>query len=1438
MSDNIKKEFITPKKVGRPTIGLLTDDLNLGYQQAIWLGAVENAKEQDINLVTLVGGALNDPDGYNSQANAIYDLIAKENLDGLIIMSGAIFSTAPPDEVQAFLEQFKSLPIVSIAMTFEGIPSLLVDNYSGIYTMVSHLIDEHHYRNIAFIQQYEGNPEFDERYRGYTDALSAHDIPLDPMLVVPPQYDNAPGEGLAFLLDERKVTVDVIVTGDDNMAIPLQEHIQARGLHVPDDIAIVGFDDIEDSRYISPPLTTIRQPLYEQGQQAVDLILAKMHDEQVPETVNLATELIVRQSCGCLLTEIVEVMHYEANANTTGDLNFAAQRETIIEQILEVTGSSKALTSLVAELLDGYIVAIQEQHFETFLHIADRIFNKISQEGHDILRWQAALTVLRRYTLAILNNKEAFAQADNLLHQIRVMIAEMGQRNQARLRVQAAQQENIFRVWGRELTTAVEMDDVLRIIATGAPTLGFPCSALILYEDRDPAAEQLQLILAYDAHGRKILHPKGQTFSREQLIPKNIFDEDRSYSLVIEALSYRNENFGYAVFEIGPSDGSSYDELAEHISSALQNIFTIRQMESRAVQIQTASEVSRAASSILESGDLTQIIVDLIKERFNLYYAGIFLVDEDHQWANLQAGTGDSGKNMIEEDWRLDIGGGSMIGRCIETGEADIQLNIDKAPVHLRNPHLPETKSEMALPLFSRGEVLGALTIQSEKANAFSLEDTQVLQTMANQVATSIANARLFEQTQTALLDTETLLNISRLASSSVEIEASLEQVLNLTLKSTDIEAGLFSIVNPKTNQLEISAYQIPESFLNTLQANGLEGTLCDLVYQQRESIVVHNLAEDSPIDASGLIDLGFKSYQGVPLETKGDIFGTLCTFSNSILNPDDSRIILLQAIGQQVGVAIENSTLFEQTQIALAETAIQTERLAALNKLSGELATTETVDDIYKVSAPLISQIIPCERNSIANLLEDGKRVELFAVGGEEGYTPTGTILDLEGTLLGDAIKNCAVIAHPDPESKYATSTTLTSQDLESYIVVPLVIGGVAIGTLNFGWTTTEGLSFRDRDLAIQSGALISNAIENRNLLEQAQDQAQRLVALNELSRKLTEAKTLDDIYRVSAPLISQIIPCDRNSIANLLEDGQHVQLFAVSGDEGYTPTGTILNIEGMPFGDAIKTRSVVAFPDVTKTNYAASSNLASQDLESYLVVPLIISGEAIGSLNFGWNAADGLSKRARDLAIQTGSLISNAIANQNLIQQTQDTLTELETTQRRYQIQAWSTYNQARTSNGYQQTQEGLEPLGKQKISEVDQAIQEATPVVSEDGENLKLTIPIMLRDQPIGAIGIQAGEDKHQWSAEEIDLAQEIGEQFALAAESIRLLDETQRRAARERLVTEITTKIRASNDPQNMIQTAAQELREALQAKRSQVIIQPATTKPEHPERGDE
>jgi GAF domain-containing protein len=173
-------------------------------------------------------------------------------------------------------------------------------------------------------------------------------------------------------------------------------------------------------------------------------------------------------------------------------------------------------------------------------------------------------------------------------------------------------------------------------------------------------------------------------------------------------------------------------------------------LERRSIQLQASAEVARGAVSILEAERLIQQVVDLIRERFNLYYVGLFLLDNADEWVVLQAGTGEAGRAMLARDHRIKAGEG-MIGWCIANGQARLAEEADADHVRVAAEELPDTRSELALPLRSRGRVFGALTVQSDRPAAFDEPTISVLQTMADQVAVAIDNARLFAESQSAL---------------------------------------------------------------------------------------------------------------------------------------------------------------------------------------------------------------------------------------------------------------------------------------------------------------------------------------------------------------------------------------------------------------------------------------------------------------------------------------------------------------------------------------------------------------------------------------------------------------------------------------------------------------------------------------------------------------
>jgi len=196
------------------------------------------------------------------------------------------------------------------------------------------------------------------------------------------------------------------------------------------------------------------------------------------------------------------------------------------------------------------------------------------------------------------------------------------------------------------------------------------------------------------------------------------------------------------------------------------------ELERRETQIRTAAEISRAITAELDPEKIFEQVVNLIRERFGLYYVGVFMLDEYQQFAVLRVGTGEAGQKMVAAGHKLAVGGASMIGLAISHQKARIALDIGEEAVHFRNPFLPSTRSELALPMISEGRTLGALTIQSIWPEAFDQDDITVLQSIADSLATAIYNANLFNQVQESL-DEIRLLHKQYLATAWEDVIAS-----------------------------------------------------------------------------------------------------------------------------------------------------------------------------------------------------------------------------------------------------------------------------------------------------------------------------------------------------------------------------------------------------------------------------------------------------------------------------------------------------------------------------------------------------------------------------------------------------------------------------------------------------------------------------------------
>ena len=175
----------------------------------------------------------------------------------------------------------------------------------------------------------------------------------------------------------------------------------------------------------------------------------------------------------------------------------------------------------------------------------------------------------------------------------------------------------------------------------------------------------------------------------------------------------------------------------------------------RASQFEALAQVTQAMTSIRDLNELLPRIASLISDEFGFYHVGVFLIDDAREYAVLSATHSEGGRQMLERNHRLRVGEQGIVGNVTSTGNPRVAMDVGEDAVFFDNPDLPETHSEMALPLRISDQVIGALDVQSRETEAFTEEDIQTLSLLANQVSLAIENARLFEDTRRALAESE-----------------------------------------------------------------------------------------------------------------------------------------------------------------------------------------------------------------------------------------------------------------------------------------------------------------------------------------------------------------------------------------------------------------------------------------------------------------------------------------------------------------------------------------------------------------------------------------------------------------------------------------------------------------------------------------------------------
>jgi len=271
------------------TIGVVLPSFGTPFLQTLLQGISQGAYNHGLSILL-----------YAHHAPTLFQTgialpVGEHNTDGMVI-----FSNSADDHLLLYLyeRQFPTILLYQYAPTGAPLPSILIDNYQGAYDAVTHLLTHCGRRRIAFLRGPAGNDDSAEREAGYGAALRAHGYPSDPTLIGVGNFSTPRSEATVGAWLAAGHHFDAIFAGDDNAAVGAINALQAAGRHVPDDVAVVGFNDDPLEQLAIPPLTTVRAPTIRVGYTAIHQLVQRFQGHSLAPVTKLPTELVIRHSCG------------------------------------------------------------------------------------------------------------------------------------------------------------------------------------------------------------------------------------------------------------------------------------------------------------------------------------------------------------------------------------------------------------------------------------------------------------------------------------------------------------------------------------------------------------------------------------------------------------------------------------------------------------------------------------------------------------------------------------------------------------------------------------------------------------------------------------------------------------------------------------------------------------------------------------------------------------------------------------------------------------------------------------------------------------------------------------------------------------------------------------------------------------------------------------
>jgi len=504
-----------------------------------------------------------------------------------------------------------------------------------------------------------------------------------------------------------------------------------------------------------------------------------------------------------------------------------------------------------------------------------------------------------------------------------------------------------------------------------------------------------------------------------------------------------------------------------------------RGAERRALQLQTTAEIARIAVQSPDPAPLMIQAVELIRERFGFYHASVFTLDETGSWAILSASTGEAGRRLLSRNHRLAVGSASMVGWVTGNRLPRVGNDVETDPFYYKNPLLPDTHSEMTLPMMVGGRLIGALDVQSTERGAFGEDDVRGLESIAGELAIAVDNARLVRETRDELQRTD----------------------------------GLYR------GQARESWARFARSGVPTmLRVGGTEGEFPEASLALAGRAVESGTTERSE-DGSVV---------AVPILVRGEAIATITArrpAEGEVWSGDD--IALIEAAADQVGLALESARQYTEEQRRVAE-------LEVVNRVAQAVSQLLRLDSLFRVVHAQMSQVLP--QTDLAIGLYDPATDQLaypfWSEDGEAGDRPLAPLgNDLAGyvlrtrqplTLTEDLAGQAAILGIEVPERAPL-----------SWMGSPLLAGENLLGIIAIQDRRQEGrFSEDDSALLTTLASQVATAIQNARLLEETQLTARRERTIHEITSKMRRAPDIRSILDTTAREIGRALNASRASV------------------------------------------------------------------------------------------------------------------------------------------------------------------------------------------------------------------------------------------------------------------------------------------------------------------